>query len=261
MSSDRLITLSARNIANWHEASLNALGVRCETEAGLWLQLGSDGPPIYVSAITLNPSTDPASQVRQIERMDSLRAGRPHAIIDSWAKLDLSSLGYRRSAPQPWYIRDTGPMRERSRPDGLVVEEVRDEATLAEYESASWDGFESGDVVRAVGTGGQHHPDTLNNPRMHYYVGKLDGRVVAGSIAYRSDNIIGVFGVFTLPAYRKRGFGQAVSRAATTAASEIPAHLEPSEQAAQMYRHMGYRQVGVHTSWFHPGSSGSVNRS
>ena len=253
MNTDRLIALSARNIADWHVASLNPLGVRCETDAALWRQLDTGGPPIYVSAITLNPSIDPASQIRQIERIEALRNGLAHAIIDSWARLDLSGLGYRRSAPQPWYIRESGPMRERHSPDRLVIEEVRDEATLAEFEAASWDGFESGGDVRAVGPGGQHHPDTLDDPRMRYFIGKLDSKVVAGSIAYRGDNILGVFGVFTLPAYRKRGFGQAVSRAATLVAPDMPAHLEPSEQAARMYRRMGYGQVGIHTHWFHPG--------
>ncbi|MCY4651931.1 MAG: GNAT family N-acetyltransferase [Dehalococcoidia bacterium] len=254
MESDRLIALSARNFADWHEASLNALGVRCKTDAALWRQLGTGGSPVYVSAITLNPLIDPVSQIRQIEQIEALRAGLPHAIIDSWARLDLSGLGYRRSAPQPWYIREPGPMREKRLPDGFIVEEVRDEAALAEFEVASWNGFESGDAVRAVGTGGQHHPDTLNDPRMRYFVGRLNGRVVAGSIAYIGDDITGVFGVSTLPEYRRRGFGQAVSRAATLVAPDTLAHLEPSEQAARMYRIMGYRQVGVHTHWFHPGT-------
>ena len=254
MESDVLIAMSARNVADWHEASLNALGVRCKTDAGLWRQLDAGGSPIYVSAITLNPSIAPTSLIRQIERIEALRAGRPHAIIGSWAKLDLSGLGYRRSLPQPWYIREPGPIPEPNLPDGFVIEEVRDEAALAEFEAASLDGFESGSDIRAAGPGGQHHSDTLDDPRMRYFVGKLDGKAVAGSIAYIGDDITGVFGVSTLPEYRKRGFGHAVSRAATLVAPDMPAHLEPSEQAARMYRSIGYRRIGVHTHWFHPGT-------
>jgi len=249
MESEKLIASAARNLSEWHEASLKPLGIECHKNNGLWYKL-ERGPSIYVSGVTTAPAKDAPDQMDEIEKMVERCGNLSIPIIDSWAELDLTHLGFRRSGTEPWYIREPGPRPENPAPSGIVIEEVCDSEGLKEFEIATWDGFESNAFVRSVGLGGQHHPGTLKDPNMHYYVGRFEGKVVTSSIAQVSKDIVGVFGVSTLPDYRQRGFGEAITWAAVMAAPHLPAHLEPSEESASMYRKMGFHEIGHSTHWF-----------
>jgi hypothetical protein len=228
-----IITSAARNLADWHEASLKPLDIECRCASGFWHSLRR-GPVIYVCGVTLAPARDAPGQMAEIQRMVEIHNHAYCTIIDSYAELDLTHLGFQRSEPEPWYIRPASSKPDYAIPPGLVIEEVGDAHTLTEFEIATWEGFESGPIVRAAGPGGQHHPGTLDDPHMHYFVGRLDGKAVTSSIAYIGKDITGVFGVSTLPEYRRRGFVEAITWTATMAAPHLPAHLEPSLQGASM---------------------------
>ena len=59
-----------------------------------------------------------------------------------------------------------------------------------------------------------YHPSTLNDPPMRYFLGRVVGWVVTGSIAYIGDDIVGIYGVSTLPEYGGRDYGKAATWAA-----------------------------------------------
>ena len=59
------------------------------------------------------------------------------------------------------------------------------------------------------------------------YRWRVDGRPVTAAMAYVSDHVVGIYGVGTLPEYRRRGFGEAITRAAVSAAPHLPAMLSP----------------------------------
>jgi len=62
--------------------------------------------------------------------------------------------------------------------------------------------------------------------------------------------------VGTLPAFRRRGLGELVSRAATNAAFELGADivaLEASAMGLPLYSKMGYETVGIDRIWLPPG--------
>ena len=61
--------------------------------------------------------------------------------------------------------------------------------------------------------------------------------------------VVGVYGVATLPDHRRRGYGEALSWAATLTAPHLPAVLAPSEMAEAIYHRMGYREIGRSTRW------------
>ena len=251
---NKLLASAARNIADWHEASLKPLGIECRRTPGLWYQQ-SAGPVIYLNSVTLASVREYPGIMDEIAEMASVYGSAGFSFLDSWAELDLTTLGFRKMDLEPWYFRFPAPMPAAEFPPGLAIEEVSDAGTLREFEQATWDGFESGSPVREAGLGGQHHPGTLEQSAMHYFVGRLNGKVVSSSIAYTSDDVLGVFGVSTLPEYRSRGFGEALTWAATLVAPNLPAHLEPSETGAAMYRRMGYEDIGKNAHWFRPAAA------
>ena len=107
MNNSTLIAAAARNLSEWHEASLKPLGIECYESNGLWYKL-QRGPAIYVSGVTIAPSTEAPGQMDEIEKIVERCGSEFIPFIDSWSELDLTHLGFQRSEIEPWYIRDPG---------------------------------------------------------------------------------------------------------------------------------------------------------
>jgi ribosomal protein S18 acetylase RimI-like enzyme len=79
------------------------------------------------------------------------------------------------------------------------------------------------------------------------YVGFVDGRAVAICALVASAGVIGVYSLATLPAYRRRGYGEALLR---TAASEVSRRtgftcmtLQSTEAGYELYKRMGFHDA------------------
>ena len=175
------VAASARNLADWHDSSLRALGVDTLRTDALW----------------------------------SRKATRP---------------------PKP------------NVPE-LDIKLVEDVAALEEFGIATWEGFETEEVNREAGPLGMHHPSTLNDPRMRYFVVSVAGRVVTSAIAYVGDDIVGIYGVSTLPEYRRRGYGKAITWAAAMSAPELDVAVSPDEEARGIERELGFRKIAEYRAW------------
>jgi GNAT superfamily N-acetyltransferase len=134
----------------------------------------------------------------------------------------------------------------------LAIEEVTTPAQLVEFEAAAIEGFEA-PQLHGLGSLGLHAAEILHDPRMKIYAGRVGGRVVSVSMAYLDSQVVGVYGVATLPAYRRRGFGEAMTWRAVLSQPDWPAVLQPSPLGAPVYRRMGFQEIGRFTSWFYPG--------
>ena len=77
-------------------------------------------------------------------------------------------------------------------PSGLSIEAVANAEQLAEFEQASWEGFEATDDVRKVGRFGQHAASTLEDEGMRYLIARLNGRAVAGTIVHATQDMLGI---------------------------------------------------------------------
>jgi ribosomal protein S18 acetylase RimI-like enzyme len=171
-----------------------------------------------------------------------------HSVRDSWTALgDLTPLGFRPAEAGEWHARPAGPAESPDvAPADLVISQVRSRDELAEFESASLEGF-GGPPPRVPFR--VHAPGVLDDARMHVFLARLNGEVVSVSMAYVSAGVVGVYGVATLPTYRRRGFGAAVTWRALSCAPQLPAVLQPSKLGAGMYRRLGFRRVGCFTAW------------
>jgi ribosomal protein S18 acetylase RimI-like enzyme len=94
-------------------------------------------------------------------------------------------------------------------------------------------------------------PNLLTVPSFTVFVGYLSGEPVATSMLATTSSVqvAGIYSVATRPAFRGRGFGTALTRAALLAAEARGydlAVLEPSPIGAAMYRRMGFEPLGTY---------------
>ena len=58
----------------------------------------------------------------------------------------------------------------------------------------------------------QFLPDSvLDDPTQRVYAARVDGRLVAAGESTMLDGVVGIFGIATLPEYRRRGIGTALT--------------------------------------------------
>jgi len=229
------VALCADAVAGWHAAWLTALGLRSATDADAWRAL--DPPPhIYFRAITLRPDT-PAEAV----------AGATGAVCDSWQTIDLSQAGFRDWRHEPWFLRAPSEPSAEAEPPELEIVRVATAQEVEELEAVSVRGFGSEEETIEPGT--IHPPAILDDPRMVLWLGRVDGKPVGAAMSYRTDEAVGIFGVTTIAAMRRRGYGTALTRAAMLVDTGLPSVLAPSPEGESVYRRIGFEQVGELRIW------------
>ena len=67
--------------------------------------------------------------------------------------------------------------------------------------------------------------------------------------AYISDGYVGLYAVATTPDARGRGYGEAVTWAATLCRPDLPATLQASPMGRPIYERVGYRTIAEFTVW------------
>jgi GNAT superfamily N-acetyltransferase len=92
-----------------------------------------------------------------------------------------------------------------------------------------------------------YEPETLWQSGFTGYLGYLDGQAVSTAATMVAGGVIGLYAVATLPAWRKHGHGEAITRhviaqAQSTSGIQRTA-LQSTSSGLSLYQHMGYRQV------------------
>lgn len=188
----------------------------------------------------------------------------PIALADLEAALDV--LDEARLAHHVWIheeLRDSlaGPIVERARTanpylvpgmwiraqrspvpaPSVTVRQVRDAADLDDHLSVLTRGGAGEELAQAV-----YPASFLADPDVRVFTGYLAGRPVGTSIAIRTGDDAGVYGVGTAREARGRGVGTAVSWAAVEAGLDWGCEtvmLEASEMGEPIYARMGFRTV------------------
>jgi GNAT superfamily N-acetyltransferase len=98
-------------------------------------------------------------------------------------------------------------------------------------------------------------PSLLADPDISQFAGICDGKYVSGAMSIRIDGVATVHGVATLHAYRRRGFGKALTWAAVHEGARhgcSTAALRAMGISFDMYRSMGFVHACNHRTYARP---------
>jgi ribosomal protein S18 acetylase RimI-like enzyme len=115
--------------------------------------------------------------------------------------------------------------------------------------------------VAAAGFGGPEEmflpsPDLLRLDGVRCYVGEADEQPVATAVGVTVGEYTAILSVATVPAFRRRGFGTALTARAVTdgiLAGAAWCWLEASDEGYPVYRDLGFRAIETCSRWL-PGS-------
>jgi GNAT superfamily N-acetyltransferase len=162
----------------------------------------------------------------------------------------LATLGFTQRRPGPGMLLAPLVGQITELPE-LSIEVVQDAKTLRTFTDTLAAGFEGPRTHFAV----LDDPRFLTTPDVVFYLGWVEGVPVATALRVTSNRIVGVYSVATVPAYRHRGYGEALTRWATfhdVNEGCLGAYLQASDAGLPTYRRIGYRTVFAYQSWEPP---------
>ena len=193
----------------------------------------------------------PDRALRRVERWFADR-GMPYGVLlpvelEPMMAASAGAAGLRRAAEQRCMVLDAADLTAPAeRPTGLEVRRTGP-ANVEDFLAVQVDAFEAEPasarrfLAPPVGRSGWTH-----------LTGYLDGVPVVTAISVRTSDAVGVYGVGTTVATRRRGFGAALTAAVLRegfAAGATFAHLNPSELGAGVYHRLGFREVPGFGIW------------
>lgn len=235
--SDDTLTLAAvRAMADRAVAWAEAAGGRVRREPGLVLaDAGSPCPFLNVAAAT--GPLDAATATRAASFF-----GGTFVVISPRPTPDLRPAGLVLMGHPPLLVRPAGGTAP-APPAGVTVTRVRDAATLAVFDRVLAQGYPMPESPA---------PEALLGGATRFWLAHADGDPVATAVSHSAHGVVDVEAVATLPGYRGRGIGAAVTWAATLAEPARPAVLIASDDGVGVYRAMGYLPIARWTMWMRP---------
>lgn len=214
--------------------------------AGMWLNR-AETPPFYPNAITLS-ADQPERQLGYI--MELLAADIPGAwgVKDSFATLDLSSLGFHKVFEGQWIYREAAPAKIETSVVGGRWVRVTDERELAAWEAAWRD--EPADSTQSP----IFRPALLTDETIAVLAAVTEGRIVAGAIASRTEPVVGLSNLFG-PASEAVFFRLGCLAAVTEIFPGLPlVGYEAGEDLAEMQA-VGFAPIGPVRIWLKGGEA------
>jgi GNAT superfamily N-acetyltransferase len=130
----------------------------------------------------------------------------------------------------------------------VSLERVTDAEGLVALELAAARGF----GVTIPEPGAWHGPAQLDDPRQALWIARSGGEAVGTATAFNDAGVVGIYAISTVPPFRRRGIGGALTRAAAAFDPSRPAVLQASEMAIPLYRSIGFDRGGAFRTWVRP---------
>ena len=241
---DTMLRQFVFNSADRNEHHAKAMGGTWRQWEDLCLADLSEPSGFGNQAFLLRPLTE-ATAADVIARLRDSFSGL-HCIFSAWPTPDLRPYGYGLIGHPPFMVRPQGGSAP-VRPPELHVTEVTDGDTMEAYEEVFVEGYPVPELQ-------PYEPGRLFDERLlggiaRMWVGSVDGRPVAGSMAINSRGVVAVEMVATLPDARGRGYGAALTATAALSTPDLPAVLIASDDGRGVYERLGFLPISRFTLW------------
>jgi ribosomal protein S18 acetylase RimI-like enzyme len=205
-------------------------------------------------AFVTRPLADPERSLREaIAYFDERK--QPFIVriregVDTASERAAEALGMRYTDSIPGMVLPAIPERRPPAP-GLEIRTVTDAKSLDDCVRVNAGGFDSPtDDMRYM-----LPMEMIQHERWRSYVGYVDGEPATTAALFITGDIAGVYFVATLPAFRKRGFGEALTAHAVhqgAAAGCTLATLQASDMGRPVYERMGFQVVARYKTFVRP---------
>ncbi len=204
----------------------------------------------FNSAVVAGEVGDAAAALDQAEGWFESR-GRPFRLVlrdseDSELVEEARRRGFETQEPMPaMVLAPIPPPVDTSA--GLVITEIDDERLLPAYVA------NDGGGEWAMSIAGK----AFREPDMMLFLGTVAGEPVGHSLGVVSGGTVGIYNVGVAPAFRRRGYGSALSMAAATAGRRLGctmACLEASAMGFPVYKRLGFRTLYSYLPMARPGA-------
>ncbi|HZP28878.1 MAG TPA: GNAT family N-acetyltransferase [Acidimicrobiia bacterium] len=193
---------------------------------------------------------EPSDWDRVLARVEEVVPdGLPVSLISPWSVPPLDPARWQFVGQPPFMVRAAGGAAPAA-PAELTLTEVADRAALEVFERTLVDGYPD-PAMQPYRWGGFGHERGLGGPT-RFFVGFVAGRPVATAAGHVAAGLVDVDMVATMPDARGRGYGEALTWAATQPESGLPAVLIASDLGRPVYERMGFVAVGRWTFWHRP---------
>ena len=145
-------------------------------------------PPYYPNIITRSREWKPDAVFEVIEKMAAREHWDGWSIKDSYACLDLASVGFKKLFDAKWVFLSHQNFHASKLKSGVKFKVIRDSVELASW-CAAWDSnVELGAKI--------FHADLLSNQELHFIAGYEGHRLMAGCLLNQSSSCIGISNFF-----------------------------------------------------------------
>lgn len=211
-------------------------------------------PVVFSNCATL---TQPLTAERAAETLaeiaaffgfdDPARVGEV-LLVSFWPTGDLQPYGWHLMGHPPLHLLPKG-IPPRQAPPELRIERVTSPALLHIWEQTVSRGYPLEGLENAP-PGSLASPALLDDPHYGAWLGFVENEPVAAASAWAAHGIVNVSLVATLPQERRKGYGEALTWAASRLDPALPAMLLSSDDGRPVYERMGYLPLQRVTLWF-----------
>lgn len=163
----------------------------------------------------------------------------------------LEAHGFRLDYQSPGMALDTTHLDARlTLPDELEIVEARDARTLADFSAVIFESYKDRGMSLEAAQAFEQVTLALGveTSPFRLYVGYMDGKPVATNLAFNGGGVTGLFCIATVPAYRGKGIGAAVTLYPLYEMRDRGyqyAVLFSSKSGKPVYERVGFREVGL----------------
>ncbi|MEY2453286.1 MAG: hypothetical protein QOD92_2860 [Acidimicrobiaceae bacterium] len=248
MDFDTLTDRAAWSIADRALHHAKAVDRPWVNEGGLAVAWLGDRGMFVNGAVVLADPHDWEAVLARIEAV--VPPGVPVTLISPYATPDLGASGWQLIGHPPLMARLPGAAEMPLVPRDLHIHEVVDRPGLEVFERTLVDGYPMPDLQPY--TWGGFCDERVLGGATRLWVGLVDGQPVATAAAHVAGGVNNVEMIATLEGFRGRGYGAAVTWAATTADPTLPAILIASDLGRPVYERLGYTALTRWTMWLRP---------